>query len=265
MNAHRRGGFTLLEIMLALALSGVVVLGAMSLFWMVQSSDRRLSKQFDDQIQFAETQRILRRAMATLVASRPETPPAEGATPPPEGTEAEEGALSPEEQAARERLASLVADVGGDESLVRNLLQNDGSEYANFELFYDISAEGRPVPRLALTLMRPPVSPPAIFNDPTPVAIAGDKIRGSFDLIDEGDTYTLVWQPIDPPGLPIPVAEDLLWAEWWVLPRRKYGSEWVDVYAAIIEERYPVAVRLALWTSGGSHVDWLFETAVTTP
>jgi hypothetical protein len=255
--------------MLALALSGVIVLAAMSLFWMVQSADQRLAKQFDDQIQFSEAQRILRRTFSILIASRPETPEPESPSGLPADSqdegEDEEGALSPEEQSARERLASLVADVGGDESLVRTLLDNDGHEFANFELFYDLSPSGRPIPRLALTLMRPPVSPPAIFDEPMPVAVAGNKIRGSLDLLDDGEAFTLVWQPLDPPGLPIPIVRNLLWAEWWVLPRRKYGSEWVDVYAAIIEERYPVAVRLALWTEAGSHVDWLFETAVTTP
>lgn len=267
----RKPAFTLLEIMLALALSGVVVLASMSLIWMVQSADKRLSSQFDDQIQFSETQRILRRALATLIAARPEEPapnPNNGQSPEDledNGDVEEDSGLSPEQRAAREQLAALVAQLGADDALIRTLLENDGSQYANFELFHELSPSGRALPRLALTLMRPPVAPPQIFEDSIPVAIAGDKIRGSFDLHEVGQTLTLVWQPLDPPGLPLTIARDLLWAEWWVLPRRKYGLEWVDVYAAFIEERYPVAVRISLWTASGSHVDWLFETAVTTP
>ncbi len=267
MSAERRA-FTLLEIMFALALSGVVIIAAMSLFWMVQSSDRRLAAQFDDQIQFAETQRILRHAIVSLVAAPPETPPPQANTGLPTDTEQEgeqEVALELARQAERERFAALVSDLGGDENLISSLLGNDGSGYANFELFHELSPSGRQLPRLALTLMRPPVSPPFEFDDPSPIAIAGDKISGSFDLIEEGETLTLVWQPLDPPGAPTILVRNLIWAEWWILPRRRHGLEWIDVYAAYIEERYPVAVRLALWTTAGSHVDWLFETAVTTP
>lgn len=273
-----RRAFTLLEVMLALALSGVVIAAGMSFFWMISAADKALAAQFDDQVDFANTQRVLRRAFATLVASPPLDPPPDDNQPRSEDDDEDDeddededderdglGRLSAEQRAARERLAGLVADLGGAESLVASVLQADTYERPNFDLYYDIAPSGVALPRMELTLMRAPVAPALEYDVFMPVQIAGDKVRGSFDLIQEGTTLTLVWQPIDPPGLPVPLIRNLVWAEWWVLPRRRHGLEWVDVYSAIIEERYPVAVRLALWTSAGGHVDWLFETAVTTP
>ncbi len=268
-------GFTILELMLALALSGIVILAATSLFWLVYRADAGLSIRFDEQIQLASAQRTLRRAMGSFVASRPEDPPATptpadaGDTPPPEVDPSRPASrLTPQERAARERLATLVTQMGGDEALLNSVLGQEEFEHANFELYFVVSPEGRTLPRLELTLMRQPVKPPstsASSDEPARVVVTGDRIRGSFDLIEEGPTMTLFWRPIEPAGEPTPLVENLVWAEWWALPRRRYGTEWVDVYAAYIEERFPVAVRLALWTDSGMHTDWLFETAVTTP
>ncbi len=268
-----RPGFTILELMLALALSGVVILAAMSLFWLVYRADAGLSIRFDEQIQLASTQRVLRDAMGSLVASRPEDPSTAPASADAQPAE-EEGATrpisrqTPQERAARERLAALVSQMGGDEALLNSVLGQEEFEHANFELYYTLSPGGLTLPRLELTLMRQPVRPPVPPGEadrPDHIVVTGGRIRGAFELIEEGDTLTLFWRPIEPADEPTLLVENLVWAEWWALPRRRYGTEWVDVYAAYIEERYPVAVRLALWTKSGTHTDWLFETAVTTP
>lgn len=266
--AHpRQHGFTLLELILALSLAVVITSAALSLFWMIRSSDQRLSARFDEQIDLSFAQEVLRKAMAHLVAARPvsadEAAPATG-----EGAEDE----LPEDErlpSFEDQIRGLVTEMGGDEALVDSLVSGLATgEAPHFEVYYERNPRWGQLPRLEVVLMNSPVPPiPALLGEERTAAVGATLrwTRGVFEPVDLGDRLALQWRPIDPPDYPTTLIDGIVGIEWSVLPRQRHGGQWTDLSSAFLQEDYPVAVRLILWMQSGVHIDWLFETSVTTP
>lgn len=275
-----RRAFTLLELMIALALSSVVIASAMGVLWMVIDTDRRLDQRFDEQVELTTAQIIIRRAMASLVASPPVRPDANrpkasgapaGSTPGDRSKRDGNGKdAQPDASTDEDPLQLHAQEAGAGPELIAELFETRFRGRPNFELYFDTESGPDPLQRLEIVVMESPVPPPATADDqqPSEREIAGFlPIRGVFALApqDDGMFYSLVWEPLLPAGPPTVLIRDLFQAEWSALPTKDEGAEWVPVQAAIIQETYPVAVRLALWTARGTHVDWLFETGISTP
>lgn len=277
--AHRRA-FTLLELMLALALASVVIASAMGVLWMVVDTDRRLDERFNEQVELTTAQIMIRRSMASLVASPPIKPGSKGpkasgapdSATPSDRTEADDPSKDRDKGATKEEdpLKLHAEEAGASPELIAELFETRFQGRPNFELYFDTDAGPEPVQRLEIVVMESPVPPPVVpdSSQPSEREIAGFlPIRGAFALRmqDDGFYYSLVWQPLLPAGPPTVLIRDLYQVEWSALPTKEEGAEWVPVQAAVIQETYPVAVRLALWTARGTHVDWLFETGISTP
>lgn len=271
-----RGAFTVIELLLALVLGTIIVVSAMAVFGLVSISEGRLSRSFDDASQLSIAQRVLRKSMSSLVAAKPEDPQVtagqakaretgEGFDE--KGVPLEEGEEKGNKDGAEGELRDAIADATGDSALADELMRK-GDQRAYFELYYDTSGPGgAPLQSFEVVVMESPV--------PTSVdAFAADEdasltrfmpVRGVFEVLRLDDSLALQWRPIDPAGRPTLLVQGLDSIEWWLLPRARHGREWIDVSAAYLQEDFPVAVRLLMWTKNGSHVDWLFDTAVSTP
>lgn len=258
MNARR--AFTVIELTLAMMLAAMVVSIALSLFWALMSADQRLAAKFADTTELAIAQRTVRRAMGSLVASKPKEPEPTA----PASELADENAPQPDlegEAGAKEDLANLITSVTGDEGLAAELTSGVGQDRPTFELFYEASSDA-PLPSLEVRVME------SLVPGNMAGAASVEKflpVRGVFEVIQLPNELVLQWREIDPPAPPYVIARDLSAVEWYVLPRSRHGKMWADVYAAYLQEYYPVAVRLLIWTNSGTHADWLFDTAVTTP
>ncbi len=253
-----RRGFTVIELTLSIALAAIVVMSAMTVMWMLTATDERLARRFDDQGDLIVTQTVVRRAMGSLIAAKPRDP-----NPAPAAREesGDEDAARPDDPT--EELADLIASVTGDEELAANLTSGVGADRPNFELYFD-QDRGLTLPALEVKVMESPIPPP--HDQPRDPAALGVEqflpVRGAFETLQLGDGLALQWRPIDPPGPPTLLIQDLAAIEWYCLPHKE---EWVDVYAAYIQKSFPAGVRLVMWTNNGAHVDWFFDTAVTTP
>jgi prepilin-type N-terminal cleavage/methylation domain-containing protein len=262
-----RRGFTVVEMVLALVLGALVVSSALSVFWMLVTTDERLARKFDDQAEFLATQTAVRRAMATLVAARPRDPdPAAAATDALTAEAqraeaeraAEEAGLSP----AGSDLESLLASVTGDAGLAASLAAGATIDRPTFELFFQESGS-LVLPALEVRLMESPVPP-------TEETLAARRmgveqflpVRGVFEALELDDGIAMQWRPLEPPGAPTILVRRLDAVEWYALPHKE---NWVDVFAAYLQEDYPDGVRLVMWSRSGAYVDWFFDTAVTTP
>ncbi|MDX2115089.1 MAG: prepilin-type N-terminal cleavage/methylation domain-containing protein [Planctomycetota bacterium] len=282
MNAPRRPrGFTVVELLLALMLSALVIAGSMSLFGVMLQSDKQLSVEFEDAGELAATQQIVRRAMRSLVAAAP-VKPAPAQLTEPDDKQAEEAGGAAEQQSADEKeaaaaqaqseaqseLTDLIASVTGDAELARELASSQ-SDRPNFELYFDASSAGGLVlPALEVKLMESPIPGGRVDGDETTLkAEQFLPVRGVFETVPEPDVGTLMlcWRSLEPPGPRVTLVRNLTRVEWFVLPRRRHGDQWVDVYAAYLKEYYPIAVRLVLWTADGGYADWLFDAAASEP
>jgi len=280
-SAHRRG-FTVLELLLALALGLVVSATALSLFWLVSSSDERLDTRFDEAIDLSFAQETLRKAMGQLVAARPVDPDENAVATQPtneeddaegeEGDEEAEPDVEEEEEPEEDpnaHLRELITELTGDPVLADNLLGVvTDLDRPHFEIFFDSHGDRGVLPVLEVVLMQSPVPPIALLAGEERSAASGatlNSVRGVFETVDLGDRLLLQWTPINPPGPPTALMDNIVAVEWWALPRARHGGEWVQLHAAFLQEDYPVAVRLVLWLRSGAHVDWLFETTVATP
>lgn len=255
-----RRGFTVIELVLALILSAIVVMSALSVMWMLTSTDQRLARGFDDQAELIVTQTVVRRAMGSLIAAKPRDPnPSRAVT---KDTKDGEQAEAPEQDPGAE-LADLITSVTGDADLAGELTAGVGADRPNFELYFDQVGELM-LPALEVKVMESPVPPP--IEGPGEAAVLGiDQflpVRGVFESLQLGDGLALQWRPIDPPGPPTLLIRDLEAIEWYCLPHKE---DWVDVYAAYIQKSFPAGVRLVMWTKNGTQVDWFFDTAPTTP
>lgn len=273
-----RTGFTVLELMVALALSSLVVLSAIGITGIIARSDRVTSRYMHEASNLGQTQLVVRRALQNLVAARPLPPPqtdpddpdadpnGDGAPPPPDGPDADMQAI----------LDSIFGGV--DDSLPIETAMADTSKPPNFELYFEqilypptgemiflprleVVTSIWPVPRRAIPLSQ--INDPELRREELAARIRG-TIRGVFELLYLDDGFALVYTPIEPFGDPHILGRGFVDLVWEILPREAGEDGWQQVGAAYLEKQYPSAVRLRLRTVGGTTADWLFETIVLT-
>lgn len=258
----RRRAFTVMELVLALVLAAIVALAGMGVLGMMSSADGRLSKGFDDASDLAAAQMMLRRSTSLLLAAAPlkrsPTAPAPTAPAPDENEEAAEGDRAEEGDAPDNADSKDPLDEAGE---------SEADQEPHFDLYYS-NESGSPsqgaLQSLEVVLVESPFGPQDSSNSREGLE-RFLPVRGVFEAISQGDELSLIWTPIDPPGPSHTIIKHLVAFEWWVLPRHKNGRDWTDIAAASLDEDYPVALRLLLWTAQGTHADWLFDLSVHKP
>lgn len=255
-------GFTLLEMLLAVTLSSLVVLATMSMLMMIYRSEKRLGSVATDNEDLAITQEIIRRAMQSLIAA-----------PPLSDEQMDE--LFPDANGESLEEESIPADVA------TGLIENE-EEAGNapdpllaevdtrprFDLHF-VPSEAGMIPRLEIVTFTSPAPSSTINAEEDPlgalVVLLQDTsaVRGAFELVQMSDgTWSLQWVPLEPWGYPTLLIKDVQYIEWEALQRRSQGGEWQSVFSSYLDVQYPEAVRLILWTSNGSQIDWLFKVEV---
>ncbi len=244
----RRPGFTALEVLIATAVSVIVIGGAMALMGFLDRMSRINEQRFNDVVELGVMHETIRRAMQTLVAETPADTPLGGDPPPTEADEAK-AAIAEREASERERESE---EEPVEVSRPRFILSPQIPGSVN---------PGDPR-RLEIVVLEQPA--------PSDTALS-PTVRGVFELTPRIDGLAFQWRSIDPPGLPVILAtriRELRWtalAKEFVEDRFKSGSSaWRSDMVAHTPKEFPKALRLELVTMGGSRVDWLFEPAVTT-
>jgi len=258
----RRRAFTVIELLLALVLAGLVVTAALSIFGLLTSAERVSESQFEAEVEVASTQLFVRRVMQSLLAGADEGDPAMT-----DGPRAETDQTTPVTEAPLRDPAA-----GGR---------------AMFEIYFEQVEPGVTAPVVELVLSKAPVQVGALpgqmrydaeFDDleeedgeadPMQTALFEEQlrrenrlietVRGRLEVARRGTSFVLQWRPISPAGEPYVLVPNVEWLEWSALPRDADADAWSDVWAAYLREDFPMAVRLALWTTDGRHEDWLFE------
>jgi hypothetical protein len=283
-----------LELVFAIALTGLVLGAAFGVFGMLRATDEVTREASSDAVSLAFAQAVIRNAMSDLQAATPisaEEAESLGLTDDP----AAEGlaGVPPE---LRERIESMTAgqlegaSEGVDERLGRMVATADMSEPPFFELWYE-EVEGVTLPRLRVVVSTPPNefrrggASRDLFDDERSrrralAARWSGKIRGVFELRWAGRRgWSLVWRPEEPAGEPVALIDGLRALRWEVLlppldedgepvplsERADAPAVWEEVHAAYLQRDFPDAVRLIMETRVGTRIDWLFETSVLTP
>jgi hypothetical protein len=222
----------MLEMMLATALSSMVLIAAFGLFTFMRVADDRLSDRFESIAEHSRAHSVLRRAMRSVVVA-----------PEPADIEAE----------LRRRLREQNEGEGGANISVDRLSpeQRDAllgpPRFSLGPLQTDPGREPDPSGpwRLELTLTSSPILSET----------GAGPVRGAFDKVAAAEGWRLQWTPIEPEGDPTILATDLRDVFWAVLVREGY----VDNYNARFQREMPRAVRVVLFTNDGQVTDWMFE------
>ncbi len=253
--------FTLLEVMLSLVLASIVVAAAMSVFSLVFAAQRTHADDVTAVVDRAQAQQFFRDAFVRLVAGVPlvDAPP----VPISNSQTSEDDENGNEELTGFDAIAEQLA-AGG---IAGTLLADESTDFdIMFEMYLDTSVPGWPVPVLECVLTDPPT-------------LEGDSFAGvERTVLDElglvrslirlapnvNGLYDLMFEPIDPYGLPVPIVRDLEWASFYALPGRD-AVEWTEVHAAYLDEDFPAAIRVVLFYPDGTEIDWLFEVQALVP
>jgi type II secretory pathway pseudopilin PulG len=288
-------GFTVLEVVVALALTSLVVASAFGLLAMMRSADRAvrtMTAGAGDQLQ---AYAVMQRAFTSMVAAQPLRPEADDDAAADDPTDALDGANLP--PGVREQVAGLLGSgapaAGLDERLDAAVASVDTSVPPHFELYYE-EIDGVSLPRLEVVVQQSPLS----FGGMRSVADRFERdledmnaqerrsrlarawagsIRGVFELVAIGERgWCLVWQPVRPLGERTVLVERLAALEWSVLlppPEQALDDpaappapgEWVPVHAAYLAGDYPDAISLKYVTERGVRANWRFETRTIDP
>jgi len=238
-----RRGFTLLELLLALALGSMIVAATLGVYTMVARFEDRVGERAEGVRDLAQTQSALRRAAQSLIAYPPS---------PDRNTAGRTDAAA--ERFGEESIAEQRGLVNRTEDTRPPRLRLGPLEGA-------VSAGDEPIRRLELSLTGQPFA--ALEH-------TGRPIRGAFDLVPytsngaaPGTVYgqqlwALLWTPIEPPGESTILIDDLVLAEFACLD----GAGFHDAYAAREPDEFPWAIRAVLWTASGARADWMLEPGV---
>ncbi|MEM1166434.1 MAG: prepilin-type N-terminal cleavage/methylation domain-containing protein [Planctomycetota bacterium] len=289
--SSRGHGFSLIELLVATALSGIVLAGAFGVLTVVLNASRVYADQYDDRVNLRVTQLTVRKALESMVAGVPlESAPVDPAAPPDGDAEEEEeqgddetAPIESEGEALSDVVAGINAAAAGA-SGVQAIDPNAEPDY--FQLYYEEVTEGLFVQRLEIAVREPPVPAPTRrapvestgFGDGGGLGLLGlfpsapaaserpaDLVRGAFRArFDDQEGYQLVWQPIAPGGEPTVLLSGVVRLEWQVLPSDLEVTEWPTAYAAYLRQDFPFAVRLIVETERGASADWVFQTNVIT-
>jgi len=240
----RRAGFTMLELVLALALGAIVMTTAISVFAMTSRFEQDLASRAEGVRALAQTQSALRRAAQSLIAY----PPTQG-------------------DAAGARRTGAAAERFGEESIAeqRGFVNREEDERPPRLTLGPIEGSatvaGEPIRRLELSLTGQPFA--ALEHTGLPIRGAFDLVPGVSDgripgTVRGQKVWALVWTPIDPPGEPTILIDDLVLAEFACLDSAGFH----DTYEAREPDEFPWAIRAVLWTAGGAKADWMLEPGI---
>ena len=259
--ARARRAFTLLEVMLALILASIVVGAAMSVLSLVLAAQRTHADDVGAVVDRAQAQQFFRDAFVRLVAGVPlvEAPPVPVATDQADENDEDDTDAPSGFDAIVEQLAA-----GG---IAGTLLADEDTDFdIMFEMYLDTAVQGWPVPVLECVLTDPPTLEGDSFAGVERTVL--DElgfVRSLIRLVPNvNGLYDLMFEPIDPYGLPIPIVRDLEWASFYALPGRD-AVEWTEVHAAYLDEDFPAAIRVVLFYPNGDEIDWLFEVQSLVP
>ncbi|MHC4976002.1 MAG: prepilin-type N-terminal cleavage/methylation domain-containing protein [Planctomycetota bacterium] len=233
-----RRAFTLLELLLSIALAGIILPTLFGLVTHLQRTDQALALKYKGMSTLSNTQDVMRRAMQSLVAAP--TPNV---------------IFGQDELSRSDDTGTTKSRANEGKTLRLHLRMIDPDD--------EYDAEDPRPRRLEVVLMAPPM---AELN------WQGAPIRGAFELyprINLGETpgaqvgqriWSLVWQPLEPAGEPVLLMDDLEFAEIMALD----GGGLHTIYESYYSEEFPWAIRVVLWTIGGARADWMLEPGVRT-
>lgn len=276
-----RRSFTIIETVLAAALSSMVVLGCLGGFMAISRADRSLTARFHEANDLARIQRTMQRAFSTLLMA-PTSP-----------LEEEEVEEQPPVEEAVEEEESLEAEVipvprivleADNDPLLLSLLQS-----SRFAAGGGGSSIATPQ-RLELVLSAVPIRPPATQSTVWTQALVGvddldepisedeeqyTGVRGAFVLRpddaesmqsiarevsnDERIGWTLWWQPIDTRSEPARIASGLAACQFLLYRDREMTPELL----AYSPEEMPTYIQLEIETLSGLYANYLFEVVWT--
>jgi len=269
----RRRAFTLIETMLALVLAAIVVSSAIGVMTLVVNAHAAHGGGISRTVRLAQAQGFFRDTFVRLVAGVPLAPPPDEQA---DGDEEPAGEDDQQQDADDEQTRSPIESTldqlarggtGGRGGIISQLLaENDEPLGVMFEVYLDTSAPGWPTPVMECVVTDPPsLGRESAFAPETTVLDELGFVRSEIRLVPQRDgLYTLMYVPLDPIGEPVPILRDLQWASFHALPSRD-ENEWVDVHAAYLQEDFPAAVRVVLFTDDGREIDWLFEVQSIVP
>lgn len=260
----RRPGFTLLEVMLSLALAALVVSAVFGLIGLMQNQMRVSESAYADTRGLFRTQTVVRRALQSMIAGQPRP------------LTDDEGANDPENddiEALRAELEVVIGQADADSILSAGAR---GALLPHFELAWDEPEPGIVVPTVEVVVLESPVPIDTSVmgeaeREMTLRDSAAESFRGVFEVVRDEFTpevWNLRWTPVDPPMRPMVLMRDVIpeSVAWMVLPLKRAEDArepWVsDVFAAYLGEDFPLAVRLVFQTNSGAQADWVFEVAV---
>ncbi len=251
----RRAGYTLLEVILSLTITVMIVSMVTAMFVMMRETDRELTYKYEDLSEMGRVHTTVRRALQRLVAAEPESDLL-GAPPPPARTAGAPatGGAPLEDDTGDERSIGERVGFEEEEKAPMHFILEASSLAASRGLVADDQAPRR----LEVVLTDPPLA-----GSPR----GPGSVRGAFEPAPTGfRTWALQWRPIEPPGAPIVLIDDVVLLEWSALgsdQESESGNPWFGLYEAREERHMPRAVRLVLMTADGTVADWLFEPGVT--
>lgn len=265
-------GFTVAELVVALALSTLIALAALSLLGIVTGADKAATERFNETAALQRAYRIIRSITRGATALKPSDAPVAG----PEPSAAEVSEVEKSLRADAEKKGLPIDDTTVHSQAIEQARALAATKAMNadereklrprMEVRLEARGSGGAQPVLEVALSEPPV-PPTYGTDQVELwdQRTAPLIRGVVEgLPDEKHPtlWALQWRPIDPPGTPVVIVDSLLGWEWKVLPRPRFDKSrdgWQDVAAAWYDADYPTALRLRLATAGGELLDWLFD------
>lgn len=262
-----RPGFTLIEVMLALVLAAFVVVAAMGVLSLAVRAQATHAGDIARSVRIAQAQSFFRDSFVRLVAGVPLVEESEDeATPTDEEANGDEAEAIEDEQDEPGNFEQLLDDLLEGDMASQLLAENAEQLDAMFEIYLDDTAPGWPLPVLECVVTDPPnLARDTAFITGRSVLDELGFVRGRVTLEPQRDgLYTLVYVPLDPIGETVAIIRDLEWASFHVLPS-KNDMGWVELYAAYLQEDFPAAIRVVLFTPDGREIDWLFEVQSVVP
>lgn len=260
--------------MLALVLAAIVVSSAMGVMTLVVRAQTTHAGDISRTVRLAQAQGFFRDTFVRLVAGVPLAPPPEeqAGGDDQQDVDGDDESASTDDAEAPSPIESTLDQLseggtGGRGGIISQLLaEGDAPLEVMFEIYLDTGAPGWPTPVMECVVTDPPsLGRESAFAPAATVLDELGFVRSEIRLEPQRDgLYTLLYVPLDPVGKPVPILRDLAWASFHVLPSRD-ENEWVDVYAAYLQEDFPAAVRVVLFTDGGREIDWLFEVQSIVP
>lgn len=256
-----RPGFTLLEMMLASLLGGVVVASALGIAIAMQRSEERLGDRGTAVAELATLHGIVQEAMLNIVATdaaRPVDDTIAG------GAEAEIDLTQVEAEQELERPRIIL---GPDPALVGTMPGAGGN--------------GEAIQSLEIVLREPPAAFALARGvseaEADEIEQTRSAVRGVFELRPEqrGSAYELWWRPVLPSGEAMTIAEDEFSASAlrlcggitalrWQMLKTDVGADTlardrlIEHQATWVDE-LPAYVELEVATEAGVYANWMFE------